>query len=338
LTVQFAVGYPVRPDWHEPFPSLIEDYHEHVAEVYVAWPGDASGRPEPDNDDQGLIELREQVLEDLATIHARGVKIDLLFNAACYGGLACCTELETHVCSVMQRIACVDIVTTTSPAIAFVLARHWPDVEVRASVNMRIGTAAAMEQVADLFNSFYIQRDVQRDIEHVRRLSEWAATHGKSLCLLANSGCLRHCALQSFHDNAIAHAPEVAVERPIDGFEPLACRRVLRQQHNWAAVLQATWIRPEDLHHYDDLVDLVKLATRTHDSPRLVLDAYVNARHHGNLLDLLEPGYGPLLAPDRIDNDRFPPDWFSRISECNGDCPSCNYCHEALAAVRTTQD
>jgi hypothetical protein len=98
-------------------------------------------------------------------------------------------------------------------------------------------------------------------------------------------------------------------------------------------LLQATWIRPEDLHHYKGLADVVKLATRTHDSPRLVLDAYVRGRFHGNLLDLLEPGYGPLFAPKAIDNDRFPDDWFAQTSQCGGCCETCDFCKQTLARV-----
>lgn len=329
--MKFAVGYPVRPDWCEPLPELIADYHPHVAEVYVAWPGDPSGRPEPDNDAKGLREQREQVSDDLAALREMGVAIDLLFNAACYGGEAASRALETHVCSVMEQAGPIDVVTTTSPAVAFVVGRHFPEVDVRASVNMRLGTVTAMEQLAELFDSFYIQRDMQRNTEHVRRLRSWADANGKRLSMLANSGCLRWCAFQSFHDNAIAHADELGQSEPLDGFEPLACHRILGQQRRWEALLQATWIRPEDLHHYAPLVDTFKLATRTHDSPRLVLDAYANRRYHGNLLDLLEPGYGRMMAPHIIDNDQFPNDWFDRTRQCGGQCEDCDYCRETLA-------
>ena len=55
----------------------------------------------------------------------------------------------------------------------------------------------------------------------------------------------------------------------------------------------------------------------------------------GGKLDLLEPGHGPLIAPYIIDNERFPEDWFERMTACEKRCEGCAYCDEALAAVLT---
>ncbi len=81
----------------------------------------------------------------------------------------------------------------------------------------------------------------------------------------------------------------------------------------------------------------MKLATRMHSRPRLVLHAYANARHHGNLLDLLEPAFSTLLAPHWIDNDAFPQDWFQRTSTCHAACHRCTYCADTLTHVLRTQ-
>ena len=82
--------------------------------------------------------------------------------------------------------------------------------DVRASVNMRLGTVRAMEYVSHLFDSFYIQREYNRDLDRIDELREWAGRNGKRLYMLANSGCLLWCAVQTFHDNMVAHEAEVA--------------------------------------------------------------------------------------------------------------------------------
>ena len=114
---------------------------------------------------------------------------------------------------------------------------------------------------------------------------------------------------------------------------PYACWNLLRDRRNWPHVLRATWIRPEDLHHYDHLFGIVKLATRLHERPHAVIRAYANRRFRGNLLDLLEPGYSPAFAPYAIDSDRLPTDWFAHTSSCSRRCHDCSYCRDVLEAA-----
>jgi hypothetical protein len=74
---------------------------------------------------------------------------------------------------------------------------------------MRIGEPVAFEPVKNLIDDFIIQGDYNRDIEHVQMLLEWGRENDKRMRLLANSGCMRLCAGQVFHDNLCAHDDEV---------------------------------------------------------------------------------------------------------------------------------
>jgi collagenase-like PrtC family protease len=274
---------------------------------------------------------------DLAELRGMGVALDVLFNANCYGELAMSRALEAEVNSVLDRLDEVaggaDAVTTTSPAVAHMVKRRRPNLEVRASVNMRIGSAQGMGYLSDLFDGFYVRRDHNRDLAHLRDLKEWADANGKRLYLLANSGCLRDCSGQTFHDNMVAHETAVAAADNIEGFMPYTCWKNLANRSAWPLVLQATWIRPEDLHHYEGLFGMVKLATRLHARPDMVIRAYAERRHDGNLLDLMEPGFSSAFAPFLVDNRRFPEDWFDRTSHCGGRCHRCSYCREVLERV-----
>lgn len=98
-------------------------------------------------------------------------------------------------------------------------------------------------------------------------------------------------------------------------------------------ILKSTWVRPEDLSHYEGLIDVVKLATRQHSHPRMVLDAYISGRFHGNLLELLEPGFASQFFPRYIDNAAFPENWFEKTGDCLMGCTQCGYCEQVLASV-----
>jgi len=333
--MKFSVGYQLADPVEQPFAEVVAEFLPHIAEVYFPWLGLPSGRA-PIGGRHGEIDARarEMYQQDLATIRDMGVGMNLLFNANCYGGDAMSKNLEQQVIAVMEAlqrgIERVDAVTTTSPAIAHMVKQHFPEVATRASVNMRIGTIQGMQQLAHLFDGYYVRRDLNRNVEHLAELKAWADTEGKRLSILVNSGCMRDCSGQTFHDNLVAHETAVAENDNIDGFMPYACWNLLRDRSNWPVVLQSTWIRPEDLHHYDGLFDVVKLATRLHDRPHIVIRAYANRRYRGNLLDLLEPGYSPAFAPHILDNDAFPSDWFERTATCDRRCHTCSYCAQTL--------
>ena len=166
-----------------------------------------------------------------------GVKLDLLFNGNCYGEYAISEKLANTVVSVieyLESVGCgVDIVTTASPAIAHTVKKHFPTIDVRASVNMRIGTVKGMEYVSDLFDSFHVQREYNRDLSRLKLLKEWADTAGKKLIMLANSGCFVNCSGQSFHDNLVAHESEICEVKNLDDFTPYVCWQALKNKENW---------------------------------------------------------------------------------------------------------
>jgi len=333
--MKIAVGYQ-QPESGEPFSAIVADYREHIEEVYFPWVGAASGRAPLGDGVDGQDWQAQAVLEsELVALRGMGVKLDLLFNANCYGGRALSVSLENEVGSIIGHVGDVcglpDVVTTTSPMIARTVKRHFPAIETRASVNMRIGTPRAMDYVADLFDGFYLQRDRQRDPAYVGRVHDWCRQHGKRLCLLVNSGCLRECPGQIFHDNAVAHDAEIVRTRNIADWNPHVCWRLYRDKDRLVEFLKSTWIRPEDLHRYAGHVDLCKLATRQHTHPRMVIDAYTRGCYAGDLMNLMEPCYAPAFAPDYIDNAAFPDDWADRTARCDADCGECDYCAGVLA-------
>jgi hypothetical protein len=335
---RFSVGYQLAEEGEESFVDIVADYRPHVAEVYFPWAGMPSGRAAL-TERRGYVDWSGQArLEaELRALREMGVRLNVLFNANCYGGKAVSEYLQNQVASVMERLQDVcggaDVATTCSPAIARLIKTHFPATRTRASVNMRIGTVQGMQYVADIFDEFCVQRDYNRDLGRLRQLREWADARGKGLSILVNSGCLAFCSGQTFHDNLVAHEREVDETVNVAGWSPTVCWGLLKDKANWPILLQSTWVRPEDIGHYCGVAGLVKLATRMHQRPRMVIAAYVRGRHHGNLLDLMEPGFSPAIAPAVIDNDRIPADFFERTSRCDRSCDRCGYCAESLAGA-----
>lgn len=334
--MNFAIGYQHVSEG-EPF-SAAALACPAVKEVYFPWVDEPSGRPKVgfgEEDDAATV--CDVLHDELVALKAGGLRLDLLLNANCYGAEAMSAALEAHVIDIVSTLigwgTKPDVVTAASPFVARTVKRVFPEIEVRASVNMRLMTVQAMAYLAPWFDSYYLGRDVQRNLETVRRAADWCHANGKKLGVLANSGCLRNCPWQTYHDNLIAHSDAALKRLPAKDFNPHLCWTLYRDRTRRPEILKATWIRPEDLHRYEGLVDFVKLATRQHASPRLVAEAYARGEYRGNLLDLLEPGFSPAFRPTVIDNAAFPSDWFERTGACARECTACGYCEKVFAAV-----
>lgn len=337
----FAVGYKHQSEG-ERFSSLALDYDE-VGEVYFPWVDEPSGRPVlgyREGDDNQTI--KEVLCEELSALRAGGKKLDLLLNANCYGELSMSHELEVRVRGIVGELdswGCrPDVVTAASPFIAHCIKRNFPTIETRASVNMRLTTLQAMRYLSPWFDSYYIGRDVQRNLDTLKEFSRWAHKNGKKLGLLANSGCLRNCPWQTYHDNLIAHSTAALNHTMAADFNPHLCWTLYKDPANFPEILKATWIRPEDIENYAQFVDFIKLATRQHGLPRLVVDAYVSRRYTGNLLDLFEPGFSPAFSKHGImlNNRAFPAGWAEKVGHCKRECTECGYCEQIFEQIKTT--
>lgn len=148
--MKFSIGYKL-PDEFDSTPAIVKDYPGAISEVYFALPGEPSGRaPLGRNDGWERDEAWEAMRGDLAKLATMDVKLVLLFNSACYGVDAMSTALEQRIISSVanvEQVAPLAAVTTTSLFVARVLKRHRPDMPVRASVNMRIGSTLALSLI-----------------------------------------------------------------------------------------------------------------------------------------------------------------------------------------------
>ncbi|HID08292.1 MAG TPA: hypothetical protein EYP10_14220 [Armatimonadetes bacterium] len=156
--MKFAIGYQLPDEDEEPFASIVSDFKNCIDEVYFAWTMMPSGRA-PLGILNGFVDwqAQEQLESDLRAIKEMGIKLNLLLNASCYGRYGYSRYLVNFVRSLIEHLQeniGLDAVTTMSPLIARTVKKQFPEIDVRASVNMRLGTVKALEYVADMFDSY----------------------------------------------------------------------------------------------------------------------------------------------------------------------------------------
>lgn len=286
------------------FTDCIITHKAHIYEVYFSWGDFPNGRSAQtqagENTPWKLMDLQREALGRLS---ANGIRLNLLFNANCYGkdsqSRAFFHKIGMTVDDIIENYG-LQSITTTSPLIAKFIKNNFAGLEVRASVNMEIGTAQGMDYLAPYFDSYYIKRECNRNFEKIKVLYDWAKANQKKLFLLANSGCLNNCSAHIFHDNLVAHENEIAQMDNAYAFEGV-CHTYLKDEEHYHCLIENTnFIRPEDIHKYEPYVEAVKLATRVHKNPREVLQSYVNAQYSGDILRLLEPAHS--IYPFVIEN------------------------------------
>lgn len=332
IYLKFAIGYQLRKN--NTFVDMICENSNKVYETYFSIPGFANGRnsnielPLTDYEYQGLLE------KDLHRLSQNNISLNLLLNAECYGKYALSRIFFNKIGDTVDYLVShynLKSVTTTSPLIAKFLKENFLEIEVRASVNMEIGTTEGIEYLAEFFDSFYAKRECNRDFKKLKKLRSWCDNNGKKLYGLANSGCLNYCSAHTFHDNLVAHENEIAEMDNAYQFEG-QCRMFLKDTLNrekWLSV--SNFIRPEDIHLYEDFFDGIKLATRVNKNPEKILEAYIKGSYNGNLPSLLEPDHSALFYPNVVDNKKIADDFAVKTATCDKNCDACGYCKKVLS-------
>ena len=299
--MKFTVGLQFTND---AFLDCILENRDRIAEVYFAWGDFPNGRS---NQLQNLHftpwELQLRQMEVIQRLSDAGIGLNLLFNANCYGADSQSRAFFNKVGQTVDYISSaygLKSVTTTSPLIAKFVKNNFEGIEVRASVNMEIGTVQGMDYHSQYFDGYYMKRELNRDFAAIEHLSAWCKDNGKKLHMLANSGCLNYCSAHNFHDNLVAHEQEIAKMDNAYNFAGI-CKEYLKSPEHYKSLIEDTnFVRPEDIHKYEPYFDTVKLATRVHRSPCMVLNSYVRGYYSGNILEILEPAHS--IYPYVIEN------------------------------------
>lgn len=336
--MKFMVGYQLQSGG-----ALIREIlkqKEHIHEVYFSWGSQPSGRGQTAQH-SGLMphEALARQAEELKVLSDNGIDLNLLMNANCYGSHSLSRslmmdtgDLIDHLCS-NYRLASV---TTTSPVLAHFIHANFPELEVRASVNMEIGDTQAMEYLSEDFQGFYYKRELNRDLEKLSTVKKWCDANGKSLYMLANSGCLNNCPARQFHDNLVAHEPEIALMDNGAAFRSLCSRYTSSSPDDILSRLN--FVRPEEISMYEPFVKAAKLATRVSPRPEAILRAYAQGNYRGNALELTEPAHAAPYLPAILANDLLPADFSKHVALCNKNCTECDYCRSAFRRAMVKLD
>ena len=127
--MKFIVGYPISPN--DNFLEDIIKNKEHISEVYFSWADVPNGRSSSDvNGDLTSFERQRKQAADLKYLTDAGLKLNMLFNANCYGKDSQSRAFFMKIGNLIDFIASdfgLNSVTTSSPLIAKFIKENFSD-------------------------------------------------------------------------------------------------------------------------------------------------------------------------------------------------------------------
>jgi collagenase-like PrtC family protease len=288
----------VSTNWDPHLPAMLKDFP--VTHVYGKLADDVVGGCRP----SFLLPQvsRQQIADHVALLHGQGIKFSYLLNTLSLANVQYTKEGYRQIRELLDWLTeiKVDALTIAIPYLIRLVKEHYPHFFIKVSSVSRINTVTRARQYEDMgVDELIIDEMLNRDFETLKAINDSVKT---PLEVIANPCCLWECAQQFEHVNHDGHASQ---SHSHNNYCYLQLPYVIcssQKLEDPVNILKARWIRPEDLHYYEEIgISRFKVVERFKTSGALTMavKAYSDRSFDGNLIDLLTlPNKGSFLPPN----------------------------------------
>lgn len=308
--------------------ELVGQFHPHIQEVYYGLPDFPSGRLRVVTGQDKIKQTRLDLDRCLSGLrdHFPQIQRNLLFNALCNIEDYHCSQpefVDKYLTLIDEQVRHYQItsVTLVDIQLSYFIKKAFPQLKIHAGVNLFAREPRQLDYLS-YFDVINFDREINRDLKAIKRLRQ--AAPQKAFKILLNEGCMPRCT------NRIQCISKVSARtREINDQETYNICQTTFLDSPWT-VLQSPVVRPEDLHHYQNLgIDYWKIATRITPTPMIaeILSGYINRSYINDYYYLIEsPARWWLSKRYHLYNNELPDDFFSKTSHCQLNCERCGYC------------
>ncbi len=233
---------------------------------------------------------KKRVKKHIEIVHSYKLKFNYLLNSTCLGNIEWSRGGQKNICKLLDWIEAIntDSVTVAIPYLLQLIKKRYPGFKVNISTQSGISSIEEAKFWQDL-GADKITLSVHKVNRDFKLLEALRKNLKCKLQLIANLHCLKNCPFWLYHGNCSSHNSRLGNEgrRFMIDYSFLMCSYIkLKEPEN---LIRSEWIRPEDLHYYEDIgIDMIKLVNRTMSTERIqaIVGAYTDERYEGNLLDL----------------------------------------------------
>jgi len=296
----------------------------------------------------------KQAEEYIDLAHSAGLTFNYLLNAPCLNNMEWDEDTHRELLQYLEWLnnAGVDGVTVAIPYLLELVKRQFPRFKVELSTIAHVNSVARAEFFESLgADSIMLDYNINRDFKLLKAIRDAVNCE---LGVLTNTLCLYQCPYEYYHNNTLGHASQS--HNPLNGFymDYCAFQCSLNRFDDSSQFIKARWIRPEDLHIYQQIgIDFFKVGGRAMPTEWIVnaTKAYADLQYQGNLYDLLNPlapkgkHATPSLSSTQVttiaslpevyvDNQALDGfiDFFNK-QDCLSGCGNCHYCQEVADRV-----
>ncbi len=234
---------------------------------------------------------RDGAAEHIRQAQRLGLKFNYLINTSCLGNREYTKNFHPAMLKYIEWVAeqNPDLVTVTLPFIAQIIKKQFPSLKISVSKYANVDSLAKAKFWEDLgADEITIPDDnLNRDFKMLRLMRENLSC---GFQVFTNLACLRGCPFAQHHANLTSHGAQrheetdgVYLDYCLANCKNIRVRRPVE-------IIKSGWIRPEDLHHYEELgFTKFKLVDRSL-TPRGLLKrikAYSERKYEGNLADII---------------------------------------------------
>jgi len=279
--------YSIPTNWQdELFDALNNDY---VDELYGKLNCDivGGGRPSFMLPNVSRLRFRQHVEE----AHRRGIEFNYLLNATCMSNRELTIWGQRKLRRLLDWIVDnnIEAVTVSMPYLLQFVKHNYPNLKVYVSTMAGVDSlprARHWESLGADRITLSAVSGLQRNFTLLRKIRECIKCE---LQLIVNLTCLYECPFWTYHSVTHSHASQS--HHPSRGFLIDYCflKCNYMKIKNPVEFIRSGWIRPEDLHYYEDMgFDRIKFANRNMSTESIIklMVSYIERHYEGNLLDL----------------------------------------------------
>lgn len=244
---------------------------------------------------------RPMVERFIKKVHGMGIQFNYLMNASCMSNREYTREGQREIRKALDWVAeaGADSITVGQIYLLQMIKQCYPKLKVRISSHRFTDSVRKARFWEDHGADCIVLNEVAfaREFAALRAIREAVKC---DISLIVNNSCRTDCAIAGTHATSLSHGSQKQADGkpplPLD-YHMLFCLDYrLREPVNY---VRANWIRPEDLHLYEEMgFDNFKIVERNTPTPVLLkrVKAYAERHYDGNLFDLVLPFQYPAEA------------------------------------------
>jgi len=225
-------------------------------------------------------------------------------------------------------------VVTANTYLMELMRKRFPQLDVHVSTLANVDDVDKALFYEDLgVGAIYVPEYTNRNFPFLRAVAQRVRC---PIVLTVNLGCLMRCPFRDYHTSCISESRASLDNGHFVDYSMMKCTYMKVQSP--VEVLKGAWVRPEDLHFYEEMgIKEFKIAGREQSTEWVLraVRAYSSRTYNGYLndiingFDLVQP-FGTMTV--RVDNcklDGFLP--FMLKHDCHLGCLACTYCNQWAA-------